>query len=78
MFSFDRFRFRKPVTAKTHYARNGSGVLLPLLAGLAYRYREPILRWVREKLEALKARRDLNAGSTLGGTPPPMPASQPF
>jgi hypothetical protein len=79
MFNFNRFR--KTLAPETHYARNGSGILLPILAGLAYRYREPILRFVRGKLDEVKAARQQwsgSAGSTMTGTPPPIPTSQPF
>jgi hypothetical protein len=58
MFNFNRtlrnFGFgRRP---QTHYARNGSGIALPVIAALAYRYREPIMRFVREKMGQMKAR----------------------
>ena len=77
MFTFNRFR--NQLAPKTHYARNGSGIMLPILAGLAYRYREPIMRFIREKLDTVKAARPKwSAGSTMTGTPPPIPTSQPF
>jgi hypothetical protein len=43
--------------APSHRYRNaGGGALLPILGYLAYRYREPIGRFLREKLSSLRQR----------------------
>ena len=44
--------------APSHRYRNaGGGALIPLLGYLAYRYREPIGRFLREKFSSLQQRR---------------------
>jgi hypothetical protein len=49
------FGFRR---RPSHRARNASGgALIPILGFLAYRYREPIGRFLREKLQGLQQRR---------------------
>lgn len=57
-----------------NYARNaGGGLAIPILGYLAYRYREPIGRFLRDKLGKLQqSARDV-ASTTTPMQPPPIP-----
>ena len=62
-FGFQRRQTTRP------YGKVGGGAALPILGYLAWRYREPIGRFIREKLGKLEQR-----GRTgVGATPPPAP-----
>jgi hypothetical protein len=51
MFNFNRIlrNYGLARAPRRHYGRWGGGAALPLLGMLAYRYREPIMKFVRER-----------------------------
>ena len=56
---------RRRVSPLNRYGRAGGGAMLPMLGYLAYRYREPITRFVRERFGSLERRGRTGVGHTV-------------